>query len=226
MRARRGFTVVELLVVISILALLMAILLPSIEQAREQVRRTTCGSNLKGLGNAMHVYAADDAKNHWPDAGKLDGNVDTLRAMWLLVQYKQAQVDNFICPSDVINKHATGYTGPFDKDQPFPLEKELLTFSYSYQVPHSKRGDPSPDHPQSSKFAVLADRNPYDPPTGAPEPGGKLISAATGFADKTTGEEYNKFIRELKSEDIKESTAPITAGSARTSSIATGTSIG
>ncbi len=59
MRDRRGFTLVELLVVISIIALLMALLLPALQQAREVARAAECANNLKQLGLAFQLYVAD-----------------------------------------------------------------------------------------------------------------------------------------------------------------------
>jgi len=56
---RAGFTLVELLVVISIIALLVAILLPALNQARGQARRVVCSSNLHNVGLAIHMYASD-----------------------------------------------------------------------------------------------------------------------------------------------------------------------
>lgn len=53
---RAGFTVVELLVVISIIAVLMALLLPAVQAARESSRRTTCASNLKQLAYGVTQY--------------------------------------------------------------------------------------------------------------------------------------------------------------------------
>lgn len=55
----RGFTLVELLVVISIIALLMAILMPSLQTAREQSRQVVCGTNLHAIGQGIFVYAHD-----------------------------------------------------------------------------------------------------------------------------------------------------------------------
>jgi len=56
-RADRGFTLVELLVVVAIIALLMSLLLPTMTRAREQSRLTVCGSNLRQLGLAVTAYA-------------------------------------------------------------------------------------------------------------------------------------------------------------------------
>ena len=52
----RGFTLIELLVVIAIIAILVALLLPAVQQAREAARRSSCKSNLKQIGIAMHNY--------------------------------------------------------------------------------------------------------------------------------------------------------------------------
>ncbi len=61
MRRSKGFTLIELLVVVAIIALLISILLPSLGRARELAKRAVCAANLKGIGNAMNVYAGDNA---------------------------------------------------------------------------------------------------------------------------------------------------------------------
>ena len=61
---RRGFSLVELLVVVAILGLLVGLLLPAVQAARESSRRGQCGNSLRQIGIAMHAFL--DGRRHFP----------------------------------------------------------------------------------------------------------------------------------------------------------------
>lgn len=71
--SQSGFTLIELLVVIAIIALLLAVLTPSLSLAKKYASAIVCGSNLKRMGVSLSLYA-DDNRGHYPRALPLKGN--------------------------------------------------------------------------------------------------------------------------------------------------------
>lgn len=103
-RIRPGFTLIEVLVVIAIIAVLAAILFPVLATARESARTTACQSNLRQIGLAIKQYI-QDFDDHYPAAAydaNRDGNVFTLGTdyFWWWAIYPYAKNWNiFVCPS-------------------------------------------------------------------------------------------------------------------------------
>ena len=92
-RLQRGFTLIELLVTIAISVLLVALLLPAVQAARESARRSTCKNQLRQLGVALHSY--HETHSLLPPGSISQGPVGNLLTGWgwgalILPQVEQA----------------------------------------------------------------------------------------------------------------------------------------
>ncbi len=88
---RSAFTLVELLVVIAIIGVLVALLLPAIQAARESARRTSCNNNLKNLGIAVLNF--NDTQRKLPTSNRASGATNAPRYAWctLMLPYFEEQ---------------------------------------------------------------------------------------------------------------------------------------
>lgn len=162
---RSGFTLVELLVVIGIIALLIGILLPALFAAKEQANKVKCASNLRQIGIAMKLYAHDN-RDHYPrgntleelgaesgltvayfrDQTNIHGDIfrgayhDATLAMFLLVNRKYVTTAIFICPStDDVPDDLGGY--PPEQMKNFTLTNPVgRNYSYSFICPFTDPG--------------------------------------------------------------------------------------
>ncbi len=125
-RRTKGFTLVELLVVIGIIALLVSILLPALSRARESAKQTKCLSNLRNIGNAMMMYVNDN--RGWLPADGVNGNHNAADYIWWQQTYRNdityggiakylnitpTSFDVLLCPSDNVASHVRNNPEPF-----------------------------------------------------------------------------------------------------------------
>ena len=92
---KHGFTLIEILVVLAVLAILTAILLPVFASARHRARMTACASNLHQISLALHQYAADNDGNYPLDDPVL---AHTPHLIWTLLTPYTHNADVFHCP--------------------------------------------------------------------------------------------------------------------------------
>lgn len=192
MRQTKGFTLVELLVVVAIIAVLASLLLPSLGRARELARQSTCMANLKSTSSAIETYKADN-KSRTPRLDKfgdpevaMDGttadelftdNAGTLETaighaamqnVWLLIAKDLIPEDAFTCPSDPDHEERKE-TGP-DTKYGWTSWTQL---GYSMHFPYEAEVEGGEENPASwtdhinGSVAILGDKHPSSAETVA-----------------------------------------------------------
>jgi prepilin-type N-terminal cleavage/methylation domain-containing protein len=131
---RNGFTLVELLVVIAIIGVLIALLLPAVQAAREAARRMQCSNKLKQIGIASHnyygTYNALPCGRPVAPAAVTSGAVRWSLFIWILPFIEQSAAYNTLTARDIWGN--TTYWNPMITSTPDSEFNKVLTSKYDF----------------------------------------------------------------------------------------------
>jgi prepilin-type processing-associated H-X9-DG protein len=175
---RKGLTLLEVIVIFVIILVLMAILMPHLGKVKKSAMRLVCSTNLKGLGNAMVVYANDyDGEyvklGHGPWSKELgfnyyeakyntsehDGPSTITSSLYLLVREVDVSPKSFICPESDEMEYWGDELTDLDIVEVWDFGPEPHPHvSYAYHNPY---GQFPADEFRSKSFAIMGDMNPW-----------------------------------------------------------------
>ena len=145
-----NFTLIELLVVIAIIAILAAILLPSLQSARERGKASGCINNLKQIGTAFNMYRDDfgdwvrpatqpGASNYERDWYKHISNYNKIIGKsYGLTYYKNKTIGSFVCPSEGVEFNVDN-TNLYYGHTHYIINAHFCGGSYSGNIPSYMR---------------------------------------------------------------------------------------
>ncbi len=179
---RLGFSLIELLVVIGIIAVLMAILLPALEKARESALKVKCASNIRQFGQSLVLYSNENhgqyprttyipgaplTEGTSPDAvdpfgaGGVQPN-DVTAAIFLLIRTQDVLPMIFMCPYNDVNAFEADKAPNIRNRSNFTDYRKNLGYSYANPYPDAAavaKGYALNNH-ISPRFVLAADLNP------------------------------------------------------------------